>query len=249
MTATAEHQQQPAERQNAIRISGLRKTYGEGDVAVHALQGVDLVVFRGEFVVILGPSGSGKTTLINIVGGIESPSDGTITVAGEEISRLDRKGLTAYRRNHIGFVFQFYNLIPTLTALENVQLIAELVEGDAGKASQKALEAVGLGERSDHFPSALSGGQQQRVAIARALVKQPDLMLCDEPTGALDLERGVQVLSLLHRISREQQSTVMLVTHNSAISQMADRVIRIVDGQVVDNIVAETPLPPEEIKW
>jgi putative ABC transport system ATP-binding protein len=231
-----------------IRLEGVEKTYGAGEVAVRALRGVDLVVEPGQFVVILGPSGSGKTTLMNLVGGIERPTAGRIQVDGKDIATLGERDLTDYRRLQVGFVFQFFNLVPTLTAAENVSLVAELVGRDGG-ASLEALRAVGLSERADHFPAAMSGGEQQRVAIARALVKNPALMLCDEPTGSLDLDTGRQVLAALRHTSREAGRTVLLVTHNSAISKMADRVLHLGSGRLIDDRLQRNPLPPEEVTW
>jgi putative ABC transport system ATP-binding protein len=218
-------------------------------VAVRALRGVDLDVDAGAFLVLLGPSGSGKTTLLNVVGAIESPTSGEVLVAGEDVATLDADARTTYRRERVGFVFQFYNLIPTLTARENVGLIAELTGTGADGAVEGTLEAVGLGERADRFPGQLSGGEQQRVSIARALVKRPSLLLCDEPTGALDLETGRTVLALLQQVSRDQGCTVLLVTHNSAIADMADRVVRLRSGEVVGDAVNPSPTPPDELRW
>jgi putative ABC transport system ATP-binding protein len=234
--------------QTVVRLDAVTKTYGSGDVAVHALRGVDLAVRRGSFVVLLGPSGSGKTTLLNLVGGIEPASSGRILVEGQEIGSLDADALTEYRRNGVGFVFQFFNLIPTLTASENVQLVGELV-GRRDTEARAALEAVGLGDALDRFPGALSGGQQQRVAIARAIVKEPPLLLCDEPTGSLDLETGRQVLSVLRHLGAERQLTILLVTHNSAIAGIADRVIRLGSGEIVGDEANPSPADPKEIAW
>jgi putative ABC transport system ATP-binding protein len=235
-------------RDVAIKLSGLEKTYGSGEVAVRALRGIDLEIPSGQFVVVLGPSGSGKTTLMNMVGGIEPPTAGRVTVAGRDVTSLAEKELTDYRRAEVGFVFQFFNLIPTLTALENVALVAELV-GRNVQASLAALQAVGLADRAGHFPAAMSGGEQQRVAIARALVKNPAILLCDEPTGSLDLETGRQVLSALHRTGRNDGRTVMLVTHNSAIAKMADRVLHLGSGQLLDDTRNAHPVRPEEVTW
>lgn len=239
----------------ALSIRGLRKTYAAGAVAVEALKGIDLEVGEGEFVVVLGPSGSGKTTLLNIVGGIDTATSGTVAVDGEDIGSYDARALTEYRRRVVGFVFQFFNLIPSLTALENVALIARLTGGSERRAAaaadeaRSALNAVGLGKRLDHFPAALSGGEQQRVAVARALAKHPHLLLCDEPTGALDLDTGRDVLSLLRRVNREQALTTILVTHNSAIAAMADRVLRMRDGRIDDDRTVATPQEPAEVTW
>jgi putative ABC transport system ATP-binding protein len=231
-----------------VRLDSVTKTYGSGEVAVHALRGISLEIPAGQFVVVLGPSGSGKTTLLNVLGGIEPASSGRLVVGGTELSGLDDRALTAYRRETVGFVFQFFNLVPTLTALENVQLVAELV-GGAADAARNELEAVGLGARADHFPSALSGGEQQRVAIARALVKQPALLLADEPTGALDLETGRQVLAVLHGLARKDGRTVVLVTHNSAIAGIADRVLKVTAGEITDDRLQATPIRPEAVTW
>ncbi len=232
----------------AIRVEHLEKTYGSGEVAVAALRGIDLEIPAGQFVVVLGPSGSGKTTLMNLIGGIEPPSAGRVIVAGRDITTLDDGALTEYRRSNVGFVFQFFNLVPTLTAFENVALVAELV-GRKAEASVAALRSVGLEDRINHFPAAMSGGEQQRVAIARALVKNPTIMLCDEPTGSLDLATGRQVLSVLRRTSRDANRTVLLVTHNSAIARMADRVLHIGSGSLVDDTAQAQPLKPEEVAW
>jgi putative ABC transport system ATP-binding protein len=230
-----------------LELRGVDKVYGSGQVAVHALKHVDLAIEPGQFVVLLGPSGSGKTTFLNLVGGIETPTEGTVTVAGRELTALSRAELTRYRRDHVGFVFQFFNLVPTLTALENVQLVAELA--GEGERSVDALADVGLGAHLDRFPSALSGGEQQRVAIARALVKRPRLLLCDEPTGSLDLDTGRQVLALLHGASRGDGRTVILVTHNSAIARAADRVIHMGSGQIAEDVIQDEPLPPDQVTW
>ncbi len=235
-------------RKAALQLEKVEKTYGSGEVAVQALKGIDLSVPAGQFVVILGPSGSGKTTLMNIVGGIEAPSAGSVEVAGRSLAGLNDRELTAYRRDQVGFVFQFFNLVSSLTAFENVALVGELVGRDA-EDSVAALRAVGLEERATHFPSAMSGGEQQRVAIARALVKKPALLLCDEPTGSLDLATGRQVLSALRRTSREANRTVLLVTHNSAIARMADRVLHLGSGKLVDDVAQPRPQAPEEVTW
>ena len=231
-----------------VRLEGVTRTFGTGDVAVHALRGVDLEIPAGQFVVVLGPSGSGKTTLMNIVGGIESPTDGRVLVGGRDLAGLDDHRLTTYRRDEVGFVFQFFNLVPTLTARENVALVAELVGAGEAEATA-ALDAVGLGDRADHFPSAMSGGEQQRVAIARAIVKSPPLLLCDEPTGSLDLDTGRVVLGVIHRLARTGGRTVLLVTHNSAIATMADRVLHLRSGQVVEDVLQPEPVAPEAVTW
>jgi putative ABC transport system ATP-binding protein len=229
-----------------VALDGAAKTYGTGTLAVHALRPTELSIPAGQFVVLLGPSGSGKTTFLDLVGGIERPSEGRLVVGGSDLAALGNEELTRYRREEVGFVFQFFNLVPTLTALENVELMAELV--GRGAESRAALDAVGLGDRLDHFPGALSGGQQQRVAIARALVKQPRLLLCDEPTGSLDLDMGKQVLGLLQAAAREDR-TVIVVTHNSAIAEAADRVIRLRSGAVVSDESNASPLPAGEVEW
>ena len=230
-----------------VSLRGVRKTYGEGEVAVHALRGVDLEIQPEEFVVLLGPSGSGKTTLLNLIGGIEPASEGEIVVGGSDVTELDEEGRTRFRRETVGFVFQFFNLIPTLTALENVELVAELSGG--GERAPEMLQRVGLGDRMDHFPAQLSGGEQQRVAVARALAGGPRVLLGDEPTGALDLETGRTVLGLLHELSHELHQTVLLVTHNAAIGRMADRVLRMRDGRIVGDERNEAPAPAERLEW
>jgi putative ABC transport system ATP-binding protein len=234
----------------AARLVDVSKVYGQGEVAVHALRQVTLDISPGSFVVFLGPSGSGKTTLLNVLGGMESVSSGRITVAGEEITGYDATRLSEYRRRRVGFVFQFFNLIPTLTAIENVELIAELTHHrkDHGESAE-LLAAMGLEGRTDHFPSALSGGEQQRVAVARALAKRPDILLCDEPTGALDLATGRGVLALLRQANVQRGVTVLVVSHNAAISRMADRVIRMRSGQVVDDIPNASPAEAGELDW
>jgi putative ABC transport system ATP-binding protein len=232
----------------AIRFRDMTKTYGTGDVAVHALRGINLDITAGQFVVVLGPSGSGKTTLMNIVGGIESPTGGTIEVGDRDLAGLDDRQLTAYRRDEVGFVFQFFNLVPTLTAIENVSLVAELV-GHGESDARGALESVGLSERFDHFTSALSGGEQQRVAIARALVKSPRILLCDEPTGSLDADVGRAVLGVIHRLARTGGRTVLFATHNSVIATMADRVLRLRSGEIIDDVLQPNPARPEEVTW
>jgi putative ABC transport system ATP-binding protein len=241
------HRATPQRGEPAIVLHGASKTYGEGDVAVRALRTVDLEIWPEEFVVLLGPSGSGKTTLLNLIGGIEPASGGEILVGGENVSGLDEEGRTGFRRETVGFIFQFFNLIPTLTALENVELVAEL--GNGADRAAEMLERVGLGDRLDHFPAQLSGGEQQRVAVARALAGGPRVLLGDEPTGALDLETGRTVLALLHQLSHELHQTVLLVTHNASIGRMADRVLRMRDGEIVSDSRNETPAPAEALEW
>ena len=233
----------------AIRVRGATRTFGSGASAVHALRGVDLDVAPGELAVLLGPSGSGKTTLLNLIGGIETPTAGSVEVADKNLAGLDEAARTAYRRDTLGFVFQFYNLVPTLTARENVALILELLGGDdPDQRSEQALRSVGLGERLDRFPAELSGGEQQRVAIARAIAKQPALLGCDEPTGALDLETGRTVLELLRKLNKGGR-TVVIVTHNAAIGAMADRVVRMRSGEVVESTQNAAPIAPDEVTW
>ncbi|HSV72967.1 MAG TPA: ABC transporter ATP-binding protein [Chthonomonadales bacterium] len=230
-----------------VRAERLGKQYGHGEVAVHALQDVDLALPGGELTVFVGPSGSGKTTLLNIVGGLDRPTAGSIVVEGLDLGALDERALTRYRRRQVGFVFQFFNLVPTLTARENVELVAELAEAPADVGD--VLESVGLADRAEHFPAALSGGEQQRVALARALVKQPALILADEPTGSLDYETGIRVLDTMRRVTRERGNTVFLVTHNSEITRMADRVIHLRSGRVAEVQVNSSPVPPSELRW
>jgi putative ABC transport system ATP-binding protein len=225
----------------------LTKTYRMGETEIHALRGVDLEVRAGEFIVLLGPSGSGKSTLLNVLGGLDTPSSGTIVFKDHDLSGADEAQLTRYRREHVGFVFQFYNLIPSLTARENVALVTDIAANPMPAA--EALRRVGLGERLDHFPSQLSGGEQQRVAIARAIVKRPDVLLCDEPTGALDYETGKLVLEVIARINAELGTTAMVITHNAAIAAIADRVLRLGDGRIVGEERPARKLTPAEISW
>jgi len=225
----------------------LTKTYRMGETEIHALRGVDLEVRAGEFIVLLGPSGSGKSTLLNILGGLDTPTSGRIVFKGHDLSGADEAQLTRYRREHVGFVFQFYNLIPSLTARENVALVTDIAANPMPAA--EALRRVGLGERLDHFPSQLSGGEQQRVAIARAIVKRPDVLLCDEPTGALDYETGKLVLEVIARINAELGTTAMVITHNAAIAAIADRVLRLGDGRIVGEERPARKRTPAEISW
>ncbi|HXH39292.1 MAG TPA: ABC transporter ATP-binding protein [Thermoanaerobaculia bacterium] len=218
-----------------------------GEVEVQALRGVDLDLFEGELVVLLGPSGSGKSTLLNILGGLDAPTAGNVHFRDHDLTAADERGLTRFRREHVGFVFQFYNLIPSLTALENVEIVTEIAERPMRPAD--ALALVGLGERADHFPAQLSGGEQQRVAIARAIAKRPDVLLCDEPTGALDYETGKIVLKVLQDVNRELGTTTAVITHNAAIAGMADRVIRMGSGTIVDVRVNTRKISPEELAW
>jgi len=230
-----------------LQARGLTKTYQVGEVRVHALRGVDLDFYAGELVVLLGPSGSGKSTLLNILGGLDVPSSGTVVYADHDLTRARERDLTRYRREHVGFVFQFYNLIPSLTVLENVELVSDIVDDPLG--ADEALRLVGLGERLDHFPAQISGGEQQRVAIARAIVKRPELLLCDEPTGALDVQTGVLVLEVIERVNRELGTTTIVITHNVAIARMADRVIRFSDGRVASIERNATKASPRQIEW
>jgi putative ABC transport system ATP-binding protein len=218
-----------------------------GEVDVHALRGVDLDLFQSEFVVILGPSGSGKSTLLNILGGLDVPSTGTVRYHDHDLTAADERGLTRYRRDHVGFVFQFYNLIPSLTARENVELVTDIAVQPMPAAD--ALRMVGLAERADHFPSQLSGGEQQRVAIARAISKRPDVLLCDEPTGALDISTGIVVLEAIERINKELGTTTAVITHNSAVAAMADRVVSLADGRIVSEQRNTTKIAPRELRW
>jgi putative ABC transport system ATP-binding protein len=226
---------------------GLAKVYTMGDVQVFALRDVDLDLYRGEFVVLLGPSGSGKSTLLNILGGLDVPTRGTVRFLDHDLTVDDEAELTRFRREHVGFVFQFYNLIPSLTAYENVALVTEIAA--APMAADEALRLVGLGDRVEHFPAQLSGGEQQRVAIARAIAKRPEVLLCDEPTGALDYETGKLVLDVLDRVNRELHTTVAVITHNAAIAAMADRVVRLRSGQIVEVRHNATRAKPADLQW
>ncbi len=230
-----------------LHLEKVSKQYQMGEVVVDALLESDLEIKTDELIVMVGPSGSGKSTLLNILGGMDQPTTGQVLFMGRDLSKAEDKELTQYRRNQVGFVFQFYNLIPDLTAEENIALAAQLVDNPLPVS--EVLEMVGLQERNRHFPSQLSGGEQQRIAIARAIVKRPPLLLCDEPTGALDYETGKSVLSLLDRINREMGSTVIIVTHNTAIAAMARRVIRLRRGSIVEVTENANPLTPERIEW
>ncbi len=230
-----------------FRTRGLTKVYGEGAAAVHALRGVDLNIPKGDLVVLLGPSGSGKSTLLNIVGGLDRATDGEAYFQDQNLSEMSDRELTLYRRDHVGFVFQFYNLMPSLTARENVELVTEIA--DDPMDVEEALRLVGLGERMDHFPAQMSGGEQQRVAIARAIAKRPTVLFCDEPTGALDSTTGRQVLHVINDVNRELGATVMIVTHAAATAQMAHRVIHFADGAIREVVENEIRLTPDEIHW
>jgi len=225
----------------------LTKRYRMGEVEVMALRGVDLDLNEGELLVLLGASGSGKSTLLNILGGLDTASSGALAYRGTDLMSADEAALTQYRRNHVGFVFQFYNLVPSLTARENVELVTELVDDPLD--AREALELVGLAARLDHFPSQLSGGEQQRVAVARAIAKRPDILLCDEPTGALDFQTGVLVLSVLQRINRELHTTTALITHNAPIAALGDRVITLADGRIASTERPAVKRTAEELRW
>jgi putative ABC transport system ATP-binding protein len=228
-------------------IRDLVKIYNMGEVEVHALRNVNLILYEGEFVVLLGPSGSGKSTLLNIIGGLDVPTSGEVFYRDTELTRADEAALTDYRRRHVGFVFQFYNLIPSLTAAENVALVTEI--SDHPMAPEEALRLVDLGPRASHFPAQLSGGEQQRVAIARAVAKRPAVLLCDEPTGALDISTGIVVLEALTQVNTGIGTTTVVITHNAAIAQMADRVIRLADGRVVAEETRTSKLAARELSW
>jgi putative ABC transport system ATP-binding protein len=228
-------------------VRGVSKTYSMGEVEVHALRSVDLSVEAGECLVILGPSGSGKSTLLHLLGGMDQPTAGSVRFRDHELSRATTDELTEFRREHVGFVFQFYNLVPSLTAIENVEMATEIAPHPRDAAEM--IELVGLGERGDHFPSQLSGGEQQRVAIARAVAKDPDVLLCDEPTGALDYHTGKIVLTVLKTVNRELGTTLILITHNAAIAGIGDRVVRMRSGRIIEVTENANPLSPEEIEW
>jgi putative ABC transport system ATP-binding protein len=230
-----------------FKAEGLTKIYRMGDVQVHALRGIDLVLRQSEFVVMLGPSGSGKSTLLNILGGLDVPTDGHVWYHGEDLTRADDPQLTQFRRQHVGFVFQFYNLIPSLTARENVAIVTDISPDPM--PPEEALARVGLAERLDHFPAQLSGGEQQRVAIARAIAKRPVVLLCDEPTGALDSATGVRVLEALERVNTELGTTTVVITHNVDIARMAHRVLYMADGRIVRELVNTERLPARELHW
>jgi len=232
-----------------ILFDKVSKIYPMGELEVIALQDVELSIKEGEFIVILGPSGSGKTTLLNLIGGMDTLSQGRLIVNEQDISGLGTRELTDYRRTQIGFIFQFFNLIPTLTALENVEFALELVMKDTREKSMQALEAVALSDRADHFPSQLSGGEQQRVAIARAISKDPPILLCDEPTGELDFETGKNILKVMQDINRRKSQTIILVTHNTAIAEIADRTVRLHNGSVAEVIKVDNPKDAESLIW
>ena len=230
-----------------FHVHGVTKVYEMGEVRVHALRGVDLDLYAGELIVLLGPSGSGKSTLLNILGGLDTATDGQVLYRGEDLTRADDRTLTEYRRYHVGFVFQFYNLIPSLTARENVAIVTEIAREPM--EPEAALALVGLGDRLHHFPAQLSGGEQQRVAIVRAIAKRPAVLLCDEPTGALDSQTGVVVLDALDRVNRELGTTTAIITHNAAQAQMAERIVRLFDGRITGIERNAHRIPPREMTW
>jgi putative ABC transport system ATP-binding protein len=234
-------------RESVFLARDITKVYHMGEVEVHALRGVSLELLESEFLVLLGPSGSGKSTLLNILGGLDVPTSGTVIYRGQNLTAADERELTMYRRRHVGFVFQFYNLIPSLTARENVALVTDIVERPM--PPEEALALVNLGERLDHFPSQLSGGEQQRVAIARAVAKRPDVLLCDEPTGALDIATGILVLEAIDQVNRELGTTTAVITHNAAVSAMADRVVSLADGRIGSERRNERKLRPADLDW
>jgi len=230
-----------------LRAENLSKSYQMGEIEVKALQDTSFEIQDGEFVVILGPSGSGKSTLLNIIGGMDLPTSGKVFLRDEEITAYNERELTQYRRNKVGFIFQFYNIMANLTAEENVELATEISKDPLPIG--EILEAVGLYERRDHFPAQMSGGEQQRVSIARAVAKNPEILLCDEPTGALDFNTGITILSLLRKVNRDMGKTVIVITHNSDIAFMADRVIKMRSGRIIDDHINEKPVAVEDIKW
>lgn len=236
-----------ADKEVVFKVRGLTKVYRMGEVSVHALRGIDIELYQGELVVFLGPSGSGKSTLLNILGGLDIATEGYVTYRERDLTNATERELTDYRRFHVGFVFQFYNLIPSLTALENVSVVTEIAKNPMNP--EDALAIVGLSERINHFPSQLSGGEQQRIAIARAIAKNPSVLLCDEPTGALDSETGVVVLEALERVNRELGTTTALITHNVDIAGMADRVIHLSNGLISEVTVNAVKKPPRLIHW
>ena len=237
----------PAERRSAFRVEDLSKVYKTGETEVHALRGLSMEIYDREMVVLLGPSGSGKSTLVNILGGLDQPSSGKVFFHDQELTAFNDHALTAFRRENVGFIFQFYNLMPSLTARENVALVTEIA--DEPMSAEEALGIVGLTDRMDHFPAQLSGGQQQRVAVARAVAKRPGVLLCDEPTGALDSATGIQVLEALEKVNRELGTTTIIITHNAGIAQMADRVVSMADGQISHVKENERRRPARELSW
>ena len=234
-------------REPLFEVEGLTKVYHSGDMEIHALRGIDLALYEGEIAVLLGPSGSGKSTFLNILGGLDSATSGHVRFRELELTSMDERDLTQYRRKHVGFVFQFYNLIPSLSARENVGLVTEIATDPM--TSEEALELVGLEHRLDHFPAQLSGGEQQRVAIARAIAKRPEVLLCDEPTGALDSKTGIRVLEALISVNEELGTTTALITHNAAIRGIAHRVFRFADGRVGRPTVNKRRIAPSKVSW
>ncbi len=247
MPESAKNPATPMNKEVVFHVNGVTKIYQMGEVQVRALRGIDLDLYKGEFAVLLGASGSGKSTLLNILGGLDSPSEGHVQYGERDLTRASEKELTAYRRYHVGFVFQFYNLIPSLTAIENIAVVTEIAKSPM--QPEEALKLVDLGDRLHHFPAQLSGGEQQRVAIARAIAKNPDVLLCDEPTGALDSKTGIVVLQALQRVNQELGTTTAVITHNAGIAQMADRVIHLADGRISQVDVNETRLDPSQLSW
>ena len=233
--------------ETVFSVRGVTKIYPMGEVEVHALRGIDLDLYAGEFTVLLGPSGSGKSTLLNILGGLDLPTDGTVHYRDTDLTQAGQRQLTLFRREAVGFVFQFYNLIPSLTARENVSLVTDVASSPM--SAEEALEMVDLSDRQHHFPSQLSGGQQQRVAIARAIAKRPDVLLCDEPTGALDASTGITVLEAIQRINDELGTTTAVITHNAAIGQMSDRIVSLRDGRISEDMRIKNKTPIAELQW
>ena len=230
-----------------LQVNRIKKSFGSGDNRVEVLKGIDLQIERGEFCILLGPSGSGKSTLLNIIGGIDAADEGDIIINGETMASMNEKRLTQYRRKHLGYIFQMYNLIPNLTVRENIEVGAWL--GDHALDVDELLHTLGLYEHRNKIPNQLSGGQQQRTAIGRAIVKNPDILLCDEPTGALDYNTSKEILKLIETVNQKYGNTVIMVTHNDAIKKMADRVVRLRDGRIRDNIVNEKRVPAEDLEW
>ena len=237
----------PTDTAAAFRISGLTKVYSPGEVPIHALRGVDLLIRRGDLTVLLGPSGSGKSTLLHMIGGLDTPTSGTIRYGDQDLTLANERQRTAYRRRHVGFVFQFYNLIASLTAGENVALVTDIAADPM--TPMEALALVAMQDRIDSFPSQLSGGQQQRVAIARAIAKRPNVLLCDEPTGALDVQTGIGVLQAIRHVNRSLGTTTLVITHNVSIGEMADRVLTMRDGRIVEDHRNAAPVDPEALAW
>jgi putative ABC transport system ATP-binding protein len=236
-----------SERSSILTAEDVSKVYQMGDVEVHALRGVDVPLYEGELMVLLGPSGSGKSTLLNILGALDVPTSGRVLYRGDDIAGHGERELTKFRRDHVGFVFQFYNLVPSLTARENIALVTEIAKNPLDP--REALELVGLTERMDHFPAQLSGGEQQRVAIARAVAKQPEILLCDEPTGALDFKTGIRVLEVIDEVNRSLGTTTAVITHHAPIASMADRVVSLSDGRVASDQRNDEKVSPAELTW